>query len=83
VFTNTETGVVIDNPPLVDEMLRRFDGELPKLAYRVTLQPGGELEWVDSGEDGKEVRYRREPETGAWQRLKAWFYSLWPLEPLL
>jgi putative cardiolipin synthase len=83
VFTNTETGVVIDNPPLVDEMLQTFDRQLPALAYRLTLQPGGDLEWVDSGADGKEVRYRSEPETGTWQRIKVWFYSLWPLEPLL
>ena len=83
VFTNTETGVVIDNPPLVDEMLQALDRQLPALAYRVMLLPDGELEWLDIAEGGKEVRHRREPETGAWQRIKVWFYSLWPLEPLL
>jgi hypothetical protein len=56
---------------------------LANLAYRVALLPDGGLEWVGRGEGGEEVRYRREPEAGAWQRLKIWFYSLWPIEPLL
>jgi putative cardiolipin synthase len=83
VFTNTETGVVIENPALVDTLLRRFDADLANLAYRVALLPDGGLEWVGRGEGGEEVRYRSEPETGAWQRIKVWFYSLWPIEPLL
>jgi putative cardiolipin synthase len=86
VFTNTEIGIVVDSPGLLDESLRRLDDELSRVAYRVALQApeagDAELEWTGR-EDGREVHYTSEPQTSGWQRFKVWFYSLWPIEPLL
>jgi putative cardiolipin synthase len=85
VYTNTEIGVLVENPGLVDAHLARFDAALPGMAYRVTLARTGDdaaIEWW-SREDGHDVRYTQEPMTGHWQRFKVWFYSLWPIEPLL
>jgi putative cardiolipin synthase len=81
VFTNTEIGVVVEQPVLIGQALERFDRELPEVAFRVHLRDGG-VEWTGRDETG-ETRYTQEPETGAWQRFKVWFYSLWPIEPLL
>jgi putative cardiolipin synthase len=88
VLTNTEIGVVVESPALAQELLDTLDEDLHDSAYRVTLDAtadgagGPGLVW--SGEDdGRSVRYTREPLASAWQRFKVWFYSLWPIEPLL
>lgn len=87
VFTNTEIGVVVDDPKLVGEFVRQLDARLPEIAYRVVLQvpaadASRQITWLGR-ENGREVRYTHEPLTSVWGRFKVWFYSLWPIEPLL
>ncbi len=83
VFTNTEIGVVVDNPELVGQGIDNIDKNLPDGTYQVVLvEAGAGIEWLDS-QNGVEIRHTREPLTSGWQRFKVWFYSLLPIEPLL
>jgi putative cardiolipin synthase len=87
VLTNTEIGVVVEHDELAASMVERLDGQLSDIAFRLELASAGpdsspEIEWATS-QDGHAVRFSSEPMTSAWQRFKAWFYSLLPIEHLL
>jgi putative cardiolipin synthase len=58
---DTQNGIVIRSPELGDQAACLFAKRISSaLTYRVTLLGGDDLVWV-SEEDGKEVRYYREP----------------------
>jgi putative cardiolipin synthase len=88
LFTNTEIGVVVENPELATAMAEKLDSLLPEVSFRLELAPAADPEsepgiaWV-ARQDGEEIRYASEPMTSAWQRFKTWFYSLLPIEHLL
>jgi hypothetical protein len=87
VLTNTEIGVVVEHDELAASMVEKLDGHLSDIAFRLALTSAGpgsapEIEWVTI-QDGHAVRFSSEPMTTAWQRFKAWFYSLLPIEHLL
>lgn len=86
-FTNTEIGVMLDNPRLTGEFVDRLDARLPAIAYRVVLQRKNadarpEIVWLER-EGDRDVPYTHEPLASGWEQFKVWFYSLWPIEPLL
>ena len=83
VLTNTEIGVVVDSPELVGAFVDQVDDNLSVLAYRVVLRPQGDdaepvITWLDG-----DTSITSEPLASTWLRFKAWFYSLWPIEPML
>jgi len=88
VFTNTEIGVVVEHAELAAAQVEKLDSQLPNIGFRLELAPAAGpdsapgIEWVTT-QDGQAVRYSSEPMTNAWQRFKAWFYSLLPIEHLL
>jgi putative cardiolipin synthase len=88
IFTNTEIGVVVENPRLASAMAEKLDDLLPDVSFLLELAPAANpdsapgIAWV-ARQDGKEVRYASEPLTNAWQRFKTWLYSLLPIEHLL
>jgi hypothetical protein len=57
----------------------------PALAFKVTLAKAGDeqadLAWTGE-EDGKEVRYDREP-AGLWRRFLSWLLQIFAPEELL
>lgn len=83
---NTEIGLIIDSPALAQQVVARFDA-MTQLAnaYTVMLQPAPydngnpSLVW-HTVEDRKSVDYTIEPARNAWQRIKATFLSLLPLD---
>jgi putative cardiolipin synthase len=85
LYVNTEIGVLLRNPELARLLAHEFDRAVATNAYRLVLAGDGsasDIEWI-SQEGGGEVRYTSEPLATAWQRFKAWFLSLLPIEPLL
>jgi putative cardiolipin synthase len=88
VFTNTEIGVVVENPELAAAVAEKLDELLPEVSFRLELAPAPGpdgapgIAWV-ARQDGEEVRYASEPMTSVWQRFKTWLYSLLPIEHLL
>jgi putative cardiolipin synthase len=81
---NTELGFVVESRELAEMMARQFD-ELtrPEYVYRLELEPpAGDLVWI-SEENGRAVRYTRDPEVGFWRRFSTWFLSFFAPESLL
>lgn len=82
---NTEIGLIIDSPSLAEQTVGRFVAMVqPENAYHVVLLPGSagggpHLAW-QTVEDGKAVEYKSEPARSGWQKLKADFYSILPID---
>jgi putative cardiolipin synthase len=84
VDLNTELGIIVESPELAQGLLRQFE-ELfkPSFSYRLVLdKPEGGLVWI-SEENGREVRYTRDPGVGFWRRSSTWFLSIFAPESLL
>jgi cardiolipin synthase C len=77
---NTEMGLVIDSPMLAEQLAAAMDKIFPDIAYRVTLNEGGDLQWED-GTKGK--IYTSEPETGWFRRMMVHIQEWLPIEWLL
>ncbi len=84
---NTEIGVLIDSPPIAEEVVQRFDEMVsPKAAYQVVLESGASdathLLWKTETSQ-QPLILTVEPSRGWWQRLKARMLALLPLQPEL
>jgi putative cardiolipin synthase len=87
VLTNTEIGVLLDQPDLTSAQAEKMDSRLASEWYRLELvAPAPDapprIEWVEVV-DGTTIRHEHEPMTSAWQRFKVWFLSLLPIESYL
>ncbi len=79
---NTEMGLVIDSPPLVEHLMSRFDQRLPDLAYHVELHADGKMTWT-TREGGKEVVVDSEPGLGPMKRFGLFLIGILPVEEQL
>ncbi|MBS0368181.1 MAG: phospholipase D family protein [Proteobacteria bacterium] len=83
---NTEIGLIIDSPALAQQVVARFEAMTqPANAYTVSLRPppydNGNPSLVWHTEENKmSVDYTVEPARNAWQRIKATFLSLLPID---
>jgi putative cardiolipin synthase len=75
---NTELGVIIRSPELAEQMSAAIAAALAKQTFEVFLNEKGQLRWR-ALEDGKEVIYKKEPQTSWWQRFKAGFMRMLPI----
>ena len=82
IAINTEMGVFFEDPETAKLLSRGFDEKLLSNAYRVTLDDGNSLKWTTM-EDGKEVTFDSEPETGWWTRFSTGFMSIFVIESQL
>ncbi|NNE35929.1 MAG: phospholipase D family protein [Rhodothermales bacterium] len=74
---NAEMGLLVDSEELVSAMAAGLKDDLPSVAYRVTLDDEGRLQW--RGEiDGKRVTETTEPLANRWLRFKSWFLKIAP-----
>lgn len=72
---NTEVGLMIDSPALVQDFRRLMDGEHFRSAYRLQLSAQDRLQWIDRDDDGKEEVMDAEPGLHPWLRLKRWLLT--------
>jgi cardiolipin synthase C len=94
VWFDTQNGIAVRSETLAGQAARLFEENAAlKRAFRVALRPSppvtegsqpedNGLEWVTE-EDGREVRYYHEPETGLWRRISVWFLSIFAPEKML
>ena len=78
VFLNTESGVLIRSDEISDVLGGNVDIHLRAQTYEVFLNEDGKLRWRGL-EDGKEVVYKKEPQTTWSQRFWAGFMRLMPV----
>jgi putative cardiolipin synthase len=91
---DTQNGIAVRSETLAEQAARLFEESISmQRAFRVTLRmdspevngsPSGGtgVEWVTE-ENGKEMRYFHEPETGLWRRITVKILSLFAPEKML
>jgi putative cardiolipin synthase len=80
---NTENGFVIESPSMatsIADLLARRAGEG---AYQVRLDEGGDLQWVERDQEGREQIHEQEPGAGFWRRVAVAILAVLPIEWLL
>jgi putative cardiolipin synthase len=82
ILLNTELGFLIDSPALALAVADAFTKGIPGRSYRVQLNEGRRLQWLEQTEGGPVV-HQREPGAGFWLRLGLWVMSRFPIEWLL
>ena len=78
-WINTEMGVIIRNPDLAKFFMQRIEKVIGTQAYEVYLDDDSRLRWRAREVDGREVVYRKEPETTWWERFKARIARMLPI----
>ncbi len=81
VIHNTEMGLALESPPLVQRFAGRFDESILDFAYRLGLRDDG-LTWT-TREAGREVVRASEPGVGFFQSLGLFLQGLLPVEKQL
>lgn len=79
---NTELGVYFGSPAQAANLSDNFEAMMREAAYKIVLDEDGDLEWVGE-DDGKEVRYNREPDTTWWKRFSTRVLSVFVPESQL
>ncbi|MGC2049489.1 MAG: phospholipase D family protein [Gallionella sp.] len=82
VALNTELGVFFESPKYAQMLAEGFEQRAIQKGYRVILNDKRDLQWVTL-ENGKEIRFDHEPETGFWKRFSAGFLSIFVPESQL
>jgi putative cardiolipin synthase len=81
VIQNTEMGLALACPPLVERFAGRFDASVLDFAYRVELREGG-MTWT-TREAGREIVQDSEPGVGFFQSIGLFLQQLLPVEKQL
>ncbi|MAZ89712.1 MAG: hypothetical protein CL693_18920, partial [Cellvibrionaceae bacterium] len=71
---NTELGIVIESPELIQAIKEKASAEIAKVTYKVELNDN-ELRWI--GVDGT---YDKEPQASLWRRIGATLMGWLPIE---
>ena len=80
IYLNSETVLLIHSQELAEQVAHDIEtGMLQANSWQVSLTPGGDVEW--SGADGR--RWKHEPATGFWRRVKSALLRLIPMEKYL
>ena len=81
--SDTQNGIVVHSPELAEQAAGIFNKDAsPTRTYRVTLVGDDILVWV-TAENGREVRYYREPMAGFWLRFSGRFFYVFIPESML
>jgi len=81
-YLNTEMGLLLDSPQLARRLNHFFETQLLDHTYRVQLDQGDHLEWVETTLAGNKI-HRIEPHTNAFQRMTLALIALLPIDWLL
>jgi len=80
---NTEIAILVESPELAGGLAAYMnDGVSPGSAFRLSLDPDGDLVWTTSS-DGTSVEFDTDPQTTFWQRFMLDLLGLLPIEEQL
>lgn len=80
---NTETGILIDSPPLVADFDALIRADRFASAYFLQLGSTGRVQWVEQSDQGHKELHLDEPGTNWFIELKNWLLSPFVREELL
>ncbi len=71
---NTELGLVIDSPPMVEQYIKLVTGtRVEDLGYRLRLTPDGRrAQWLEYNDEGGDIVHQDVPGEFLWLRFKNW-----------
>jgi putative cardiolipin synthase len=72
---NTELGAFFSSPEVARRLSEQFDEDLLNFAFRVELDPSGDLQW-STVRNGEEERLDQEPDTDWWERTSTGIMSV-------
>lgn len=79
VNLNCEMGFLIDSPAMAGEISAAFSDQIARGSYQVVLRDG-QMRWIETGADGKEIVHNDEPKVSAWDRLMITVVGWLPIE---
>lgn len=82
VILNTEVGLVVESSAFQQDISKKLDQYLPKIAYKLQLDSQGNLIWIEQTTNG-ELIHRHEPYSKDSQRLMLNLVSATPFEGLM
>lgn len=82
-YLNTEMGVFFDDPGLAADLRAEYLHLAgPAMSWKVGLDAGGDLYWLDAAGPGPQL-LRREPAASPWRRIQATVFRWLPVESQL
>jgi len=82
VELNSELGVLFESPELAEKFVSITERELPDVAYQVSMDKEGKIQWI-TREGDKPTVLTKEPEASFWKSFKSSFLSLFIPESML
>lgn len=82
-YINTEMGVLINDPPLTQNLLASIDKHMPTRVWALSIDENGRITWTTVDEDGSTSTESKEPMTNWFQRFMAGSYRLLPIRSQL
>jgi len=79
---NTELGILMDAPEIAGEVARLIYSAAPGRSYEAFLNDAGKVNWRTT-ENGQEIIYTKEPESGWWRRTSANLTRILPIRSQL
>jgi len=79
VWINTEMGIMIDSPSLVQQTVGQLEAALPRNTYQLQLTENDQIVWLTERDDKKTSLYRREPNATLFKHIWTGFLGVLPI----
>lgn len=82
-YLNTEMGLLVDSEAMAQQMHKGFDAQIREMAYAVTLDESGNIQWAELQDDGSYRTYSEDPNSTAMSRAAVTVIGWLPVQWLL
>ena len=79
-YLNTESGVILNSPPLAKAVHETMDKNLSKYAYKLVLDANNKINWQLTHPNGEVKTFTKEPKMKWWHKAGVKFISWLPVE---
>lgn len=83
LMLNSEVGLMIEGTDAAQQVAAAFNSRVLDMAYQVTLNPQGQLQWTERKNNQQLVTHQREPVASWKRRATAQLVGLLPIEYLM
>ena len=82
VLINAEWGVMVESREAADLVDQVFSGNILRIAYQVSLDPNGDLIWLEKNPTNHMIKHHSEPASRG-KRALSWLAGWLPIEGLM
>lgn len=83
VYLNTEMGLLVDSEQMAQDMHTGFEAQIADMAYAVSLDDDGQLQWTEQQRDGSVRHFQHDPNSSAGSRAAITVIGWLPIQWLL